>query len=135
MPDNDLQIALDLESPAPAYRQIVDQFRQWFVSGALPAGSTLPSVRRLAIDLGIHHNTVAEAYRILGEEGWLQVSHGRAARVLERSCAPPASVAERHELKDRFSRRLRSLVAEIRASGLSEEWIFAELQSGVEGGN
>lgn len=128
MANEDLQIALDLESSTPAYRQIVDQFRQWFVSGALPAGSTLPSVRRLAIDLGIHHNTVAEAYRLLAEEGWLKVSHGRAAQVLERSCAPPARVAERHELKERFSRRLRSLVAEIRASGLSEEWILAELR-------
>jgi GntR family transcriptional regulator len=133
--NEDLQITLDLESLTPAYRQIIDQFRHWFVSGTLPAGSTLPSVRRLAIDLGIHHNTVAEAYRILAEEGWLQVSHGRAARVLERSCAPPASVAERHELKDRFSRRLRGLVAEIRASGLSDEWILGELRAGAEGGN
>jgi DNA-binding transcriptional MocR family regulator len=33
-------------------------------------GQQLPTVRELATDMGVHHNTVAEAYRLLALEGW-----------------------------------------------------------------
>ena len=58
--------------------------------GDVVAGTVLPSVRRLAIDSGVHFNTVAEAYRTLAQEGWLDLHHGsEAATVVERD-QPPA---------------------------------------------
>ena len=68
----------------PAYRQIVDGMRILLVSGKLAPGSELPSVRRMAMDLGVHFNTVAEAYRTLAEEGWIDLRHGRGATVVKR---------------------------------------------------
>jgi DNA-binding transcriptional regulator YhcF (GntR family) len=99
------------------------------VEGALAEGDELPSVRRLAIDLGIHFNTVAEAYRMLAEEGWIEVSQGRSARVRrrEKPAAPDA------ESVDRFRQRLRHLIAEMRADGLSPARIARELASVLEG--
>ena len=48
------KIRIDLTSQVPAYRQIVDALRVLLVEGTLPPGSDLPSVRRLAMELGIH---------------------------------------------------------------------------------
>jgi GntR family transcriptional regulator len=123
----ELALEIDIKSPEPAYRQIADQIRHWLVEGNLAAGEALPSVRRLAIELMVHHNTVAEAYRCLAEEGWLDLSQGKAAKVRERETQLPSNAEDREEMFSRFSRRLRLLIAEMRANGLPEEWIAAEL--------
>jgi DNA-binding transcriptional regulator YhcF (GntR family) len=115
-------LAIDLSLPIPAYRQIVDGLRAQLVGGAFTAGEQLPTVRQLAVDLGIHHNTVAEAYRTLADEGWLELGRRRGATVLDRS-APKASRATRAQ----FGKRLRELVAEARASGMSFEALREEL--------
>jgi len=111
---DDTQIRIDLDATTPVNRQIVEQIRTLLVEGALPPGADLPSVRRLATDLGVHFATVADAYRTLAEEGWLEISHGRSARVLPRR-APAAD----READDLFRRRLRQLVAEARSQGVS----------------
>lgn len=123
------QITIDAASSIPVRRQIVEQLRSALVNGVLGPGDELPSVRRLAIDLGIHFNTVAEAYRTLAEEGWLEVSHGRAARVREREkpAAPNAAAVEQ------YRQRIRHLVAEMRAQGLAPARIARELLAAVEG--
>jgi DNA-binding transcriptional regulator YhcF (GntR family) len=54
------------------------------VEGKLARGTPLPSVRRLAMELSVHFNTVAEAYRELAAEGWLHLQHGRGAVVIAR---------------------------------------------------
>ena len=38
-------------------------------------------LRHVAVELGVHFNTVAEAYRQLAAEGWLDLKHGRGAVV------------------------------------------------------
>ncbi len=123
------KIQIDLKSPVPAYRQIVDAVRVLLVEGSLPPGSELPSVRRLAMDLGVHFNTVGEAYRQLAEEGWLDLRHGRGARVIERG-APQAAGPER--VKE-FRTQLRSLVAQMRSAGVPPARIAAELRTMLEG--
>ena len=123
-----LTIRIDLSSPVPASRQIVAALRTLLVEGELAPGDVLPSVRRLALELGIHFNTVAQAYRELAEEGWLDLKHGRRAAVLSRGAQPsPTRGAQRD-----FQRRLREMVAEMRAGGLSPAAIAAELLSVAE---
>jgi GntR family transcriptional regulator len=118
---------IDPKSPEPAYRQISDQIRHWLVQGDLGPGDALPSVRRLAIELMVHHNTVAEAYRGLAEEGWLDLAQGKPAKVRERSAQLPAGSMARKEIHESFARRLERLVSEMRASGISEAWIATAL--------
>ena len=72
-------LRIALTANAPAYRQIVDAVRAVLVGGALRPGDQLPPVRQLALDLGVHFNTVAEAYRILAGEGWLDLRRQRGA--------------------------------------------------------
>jgi len=117
-------IRIDLSSPAPAYRQIADAIRAQLAAGDLKPGRQLPTVRQLAIDLAVHHNTVAEAYRLLSEEGWLDLRRRRGAMVVERA-TPNASARERGAL----SRRLRGLIAEMQTAGLPLDAIRAEFDS------
>jgi GntR family transcriptional regulator len=117
-------IRIDLSSPTPAYRQIADAFRTLLVNRELKPGQQLPTVRQLAIDLAVHHNTVAEAYRLLSDEGWLDLKRRRGALVLERAAAN-ASAKERGALRQ----RLRGLVAEMRTAGVPIDAIRAEFES------
>lgn len=119
-----LTIRLNLDSGTPAYRQIIDALRILLVSKKLSPGTVLPSVRRLALDLGVHFNTVAEAYRTLADEGWLDLRHGRSATVLERNLPSPA----KPDLLQDFRYRLRVLVAEMRAQGAPAAKLCAELR-------
>jgi GntR family transcriptional regulator len=125
------QIRIDLDSAAPVTRQIVDQLRTLLVEGAVAPDDTLPSVRRLAIDLGVHFNTVADAYRMLAEEGWLEISQGRGVRVRQRPAPHPGKQALEETLAI-FRQRLRQLVAEMRAQGLSSAAVARELAALLE---
>ena len=78
----------------------------------------------MASDLGVHFNTVAAAYRVLADEGWLDLRHGRAAKVIART-VPSAG----REALEAFSNRLRILTAFMRANGVPLEELRAELQA------
>jgi GntR family transcriptional regulator len=116
-------IRVDLESAVPAYRQIANQVRALLVDDVFRVGDQLPTVRQLAVDLGVHHNTVAEAYRLLSEEGWLDLRRRRGVTVLARP-APRAS----SEARSGFAARLRELVAEASAAGVPRRELARELR-------
>src|SRR3954462_9119822 len=107
-------ICIDLALPLPAYRQIANALRALLVARTFPVGEPLPTVRQLAVDLGVHHNTVAEAYRVLSEEGWLDLRRRHGAIVLDRSRPRPSRAARPSLLP-----RLRELTAEAQAAGLA----------------
>jgi DNA-binding transcriptional regulator YhcF (GntR family) len=121
-------LRVDLASTVPAYRQIVDGIRALLVAGAFAPGDQLPTVRSLAADLGLHHNTVAEAYRSLAAEGWLDLGRRRGATVLTRESPDhdPKAAA-------RYGQRLREIVAEARAAGVRPRSLRAELATLIEG--
>ncbi len=77
------------------------------------------------MELGVHFNTVAEAYRQLAAEGWLDLKHGRGAVVVPRTV--PA-VKNRAWTED-FRNRLRGMVAQTRSRGISTASIAAELRA------
>ncbi|MGA9938045.1 MAG: GntR family transcriptional regulator [Candidatus Acidiferrales bacterium] len=125
-------LRVDLASARPVYEQIVSGIRALLVSGAFDAGQQLPTVRQLAVDLGVHHNTVAEAYRVLADEGWLDLRRGRGAVVVERQGPKPTP-----EARQGFVRRLEELIAKAIADGVPRAAIagrMAALAKKVEAG-
>src|SRR4030095_7381028 len=80
-----LRVSLAPESPTPAYRQIAHDLRRHLVDERLKPGDLLPPIRQLALDLGVHYNTVALAYRLLADEGWLELKRRRGATVIARN--------------------------------------------------
>src|SRR5215472_13114257 len=115
-------LVIDPSSPAPVYRPVVDNLRSLLVEGALQPGDTLPTVRELGLEIGVHFNTVAEAYRLLAAEGWLDLRRRRGAVVMKRS-----TPAQQPEAVAQFSRNLRQLIAQVRSEGLSIRTITHEL--------
>ena len=122
------RLRFDPRSGVPAVRQISDGLRVLLVEGQLRPGVSLPSVRRLAMELGVHFNTVAEAYRELAAEGWLDLRHGRGAVVVARS----VPVVQDEKWSEEFRGRVRSLVAQMRSRGISTDRLAAELRALAE---
>jgi DNA-binding transcriptional regulator YhcF (GntR family) len=115
-------LRVDPSLATPVYRQIVDAMRVALVEGDLVPGDPLPPVRRLALDLGVHFNTVAQAYRTLAQEGWLHISARGGAEVKERSLpSPQQPVAS-------YRHRLDELVARLRADGARPAQLARELR-------
>jgi DNA-binding transcriptional regulator YhcF (GntR family) len=74
-------IGYDPRSPVPPYEQVRAQVARLVHDGRLAPGARLPTVRRLAGDLGLAVNTVARAYRELERDG-LVVTRGRNGTVV-----------------------------------------------------
>jgi len=123
------RISIAPSSSIPVYRQIANGLRQHLVEGRLKPGDLLPPVRQLAVDLGVHFNTVALSYRSLADEGWLDLRRRRGALVLERD-TPVAPVRDH---ADRLLRRLSEVTAELRAAGVPSRKIAAALRRLADG--
>jgi len=67
---------LDRSGDVPLVRQIYRQVRAAVLSGALPAGTKLPSSRAMATRLGIARTSVVAAYEQLLAEGYAEGRHG-----------------------------------------------------------
>ena len=124
-----LRVSLDLESPTPAYRQIANDVRRYLVEERLKPGDLLPPIRQLALDLGVHFNTVALAYRLLADEGWLQLKRRRGATVIARN-APRA--VDRRQV-GHLLRQLAQIAAELRSAGMSSRQISSALRRIAQG--
>lgn len=100
-------ITIDLDdSEVPVYRQIADGLRQRIASGALADGCELPGVRAMGRQLGVNLNTVAKAYRVLSDEGLIDLRQGAAARVClgQRPAPVPAPAQQRRWLRELVGR-------------------------------
>lgn len=68
---------LDPQSGVPYYRQLMEQVRLHVSTGSLTAGDELPSIRALAVILGVNPMTVSKAYGYLEAEQLLERRPGR----------------------------------------------------------
>lgn len=70
-------IHLDLKSDTPIYEQIIEQVKYHVMKGSMEAGTAIPSVRKLALTLGITPGTVAKAYQELERQGIIETIRGK----------------------------------------------------------
>lgn len=76
-----LPLQLQAESHVPLYVQLRDQLRSLVHSGELRPGDRIPASRELAMQLGVHRTTVANAYAELESEGLIQGHVGRGTYI------------------------------------------------------
>jgi GntR family transcriptional regulator len=117
---------VDRASPLPVYVQLAEQIRLLVRRGALGPGDPLPTVRELAVALGINANTVARVYRDLQQEGLLRLERGLGTFVEPQR--RESTLVDRDY--QRIVKRARELVALCRESGLSAREL-AQLVDGV----
>jgi len=110
-----LTLTIDRGLDDPVYEQVADQVRGLVASGGLASGTALPPVRRLAGDLGVSLNTIARAYRLLQDEGFL-VIRDRAGVVV---AAPAQEVQE--AARTRLLDQLRATLARLRQAGMTTD--------------
>lgn len=72
-----MRVVISSSTTVPIYEQIKTQVRSAILSGDVPTGSTLPSLRQLAADLRVSVITVTRAYNDMVAEGLVRNEHGR----------------------------------------------------------
>jgi DNA-binding transcriptional regulator YhcF (GntR family) len=93
-------VVIDPASPTPPFEQLRAQFARQIQDRTLAVGTRLPTVRRLAGDLGLAVNTVGRAYRELEEAGLIETRGSAGSFVSaagekgrERACRAAAEYA------------------------------------------
>ena len=99
--------SLNAVSGTPIYRQIVDQTCQLVVSGQLPPGGLLPSVRAVAAELGINPMTVSKAYSLLERDGIVARRRGLGMVVVATTITPAEAIRPQALALVEAARRLR----------------------------
>lgn len=114
-----LTLSIDRNLEAPVYEQVADQLRRLVATGALAPGAALPSVRQVAGDLAVNLNTVARAYRLLEDEGFLVIRDRAGVTV-----AAPARKVDR-SARARLLDQMRATLARLRQAGMSTEELLS----------
>lgn len=109
----------------PIYEQIHDAYRQQILSGALPVGSKLPSVRELSAQLAVNPNTIQRAYRELEREGCTYSVQGKGSFVADVS---DLAAARREELLD----KLDQIVSELESMGITRADLLRRMEGSDE---
>ena len=110
---------MEFNEPKGIYLQIADQIRERILRGEWKAGQRIPSIRELAIELGVNPNTVTRSYRKLLEQQLISNQRGRGYFVGERA-------AERalNEMRDEFMRdELPRIIGTMRLLGIGMDEI------------
>ena len=120
-------LSIEPDDPVPIYQQIRDRIVEAIAGGGQPAGSGLPSIRQLAVDLGVNFHTVNKSYDLLRQEGLLRISR-KSGAVVQRD---PGSGPPRPAWTEDWAARLRTLLAEAAAQGLPAEDIVRHCRDAI----
>ncbi len=71
-----VQFQIKPDSEIPASNQLFNQIRFAIASRQYPPGHRLPSTRQLAMQTGLHRNTISKVYRQLEENGLVEALAG-----------------------------------------------------------
>jgi DNA-binding transcriptional regulator YhcF (GntR family) len=112
----------EFRGDAPIYAQLTDQFRRRIVSGDLPPGSRLPSVRDLAAEAGVNPNTMQRAMAEMERLG-LVFSQRTAGRFVTED-----ETVIRDQRRDLAREQIRSFLAGMEQLGFDRAEIAALLE-------
>ena len=68
---------MEFSEPKGIFQQIADQIRERILEGEWRAGERIPSIRELAIELGVNPNTVTKSYQALLDRAIIESQRGR----------------------------------------------------------
>ena len=105
-----VQITIDSDSGIPLWLQLRNRLIYLIASGRFEAGDKLPTVRELAVDLGVNYNTVSKVYQDIERDGYIVSKRGKGTFVADRGPAEAAAAKTEAEfLADEFIRQCREL--------------------------
>lgn len=112
-----LIIELDFDSEIPIYLQVKNEIIEGIATEKLKPGTTLPSIRSLAADIGVNMHTIRKSYQLLKQDGFVSIS--RKDGVVVKSKLPKVD----EEFIAKLQEEIRPLIAEAICRGLERaEW-------------
>ncbi|MCD8149837.1 MAG: GntR family transcriptional regulator [Clostridiales bacterium] len=108
----------------PIYRQIADQFKNDILSGKIPQGEYLPSIRSLAKELRISVITTMKAYEQLEAEGLVTAVQGKGFYV---NAQDSQMLREQHLRK--VEAALTEAITAAKIAGMSDTELTETLQT------
>lgn len=113
-----MDIIIDTSESKPVFAQLVQQIKNAVLAGSLTSGQQLPSIRQLATDLGINHNTVAKAYRLLERDSVIETG-GYRGTFIHKEAEANCSV----DLNEWVREKVSESIAIFREAGLTDSEI------------
>lgn len=113
-----MRIQIDTNLSTPLFKQLMDQIKKAVMDGLLKPGDPLPSIRQLANDLELNHNTVAKAYRILERDSVIQTKGYRGT-----SIHGDAIQNSTVNMNDSITTKLSETIKSLRESGATDSEI------------
>lgn len=118
-----MKILISNQSELPIYAQIKEQIKEQILNGQIEEGTELPSIRKLAKELGVSVITTTRAYNDLEEEGFITSMQGKGSMVLSK---------ENEFLKEQYLLRIEegmgTAVETAKRMGMKEEELINLLQ-------
>ena len=116
--NNKMRIQIDTNLSTPLFQQLMDQIKKAVMDGLLKPGDPLPSIRQLANDLELNHNTVAKAYRLLERDSVIQTKGYRGTSIHE-----DAIQNSTVNMNDSITTKLSETIKSLRESGATDSEI------------
>ncbi len=79
-----MKILISNQSELPIYAQVREQLKEQILNGEIPEGTVLPSIRKLAKEIGVSVITTTRAYNELEAEGFIASMQGKGSVVLSK---------------------------------------------------
>ena len=100
---------MQFSQPKGIYLQIADQIRERILRGDWEAGERIPSIRELAVELGVNPNTVTKSYQTLLDRGIVTNQRGRGYFVSDRAAERALAGMREEFVRDELPRVLRAM--------------------------
>ena len=117
---------MNFKATVPIYWQIVEMMKQRLLSGEWKPGDKVPTVREIALEVGVNPNTVQKAVSYLENEGFLH-----AQRTSGRYVTTEEAAIEKARLQW-IAERIEDLMVSLRNIGCQDKEIHALLIQHLE---
>ena len=114
-------IRIDDYSDVPIYQQIRNEIVNGISSGKLKPGEQLPTVRALALEIGINSMTVSKAYQLLKQEGYILTDRKKGAVIRE-------MIKQDGKINSANKNELKRIISESKLAGVSEKDFVEEVK-------
>ena len=100
---------MEFSEPRSIYLQIADQVRGRVLQGEWEDGERIPSIREMAVELGVNPNTVTRSYQALLDWGVVVNRRGRGYFVSECAAERALNTMREEFLRDELPRIVRAM--------------------------